>query len=243
MRNSKPVILVPVASHIELECERSLNALERRGVKVWRVPGFTDISRGRSQIATDALAAGFDELVWIDSDIWFNPEDVERLQSHQKPIIGGIYPVKGHRRVACRLLEGDNQIVFGAEGGLKEVRFLATGFLYTHRSVYEKISENLGLKRCQSPSPNGLIPYFRQLGVKQTGQDELYLGEDYSFCERARQCGYQIYADTTIRLHHIGKYHYSWEDAGSTLQRYSSYRFTVGSEKPEDETGTSRQAD
>ena len=41
-----------------------------------------------------------------------------------------------------------------------------------------------------------------------------YLGEDYSFCERARQCGYKIMADTSIRLWHIGEYAYGWEDAG-----------------------------
>jgi GT2 family glycosyltransferase len=35
-----------------------------------------------------------------------------------------------------------------------------------------------------------------------------YLAEDYAFCERARQCGFKIMADTTIRLWHIGEYAY-----------------------------------
>ena len=42
-----------------------------------------------------------------------------------------------------------------------------------------------------------------------------YLAEDFAFCERARQCGYTILADTTIRLGHIGSCEYSWEEAGS----------------------------
>ena len=53
------------------------------------------------------------------------------------------------------------------------------------------------------------------------------MSEDYSFCERARQCGYRIWADTTIRLQHLRQYAYSWEDAGSALARYDTYFFDL----------------
>jgi hypothetical protein len=55
-----------------------------------------------------------------------------------------------------------------------------------------------------------------------------YLPEDYAFCERARQCGYKIMADTTIRLWHHGSYGYSWEDAGKNQERYETFYFNVG---------------
>jgi GT2 family glycosyltransferase len=58
--------------------------------------------------------------------------------------------------------------------------------------------------------------------------DYWYLGEDFAFCERARRSGYRIFADTTIRLRHIGNYGYSWEDAGSQLPRYATYHFHMG---------------
>jgi hypothetical protein len=54
-----------------------------------------------------------------------------------------------------------------------------------------------------------------------------YLPEDYAFCERARQCGYQIMADTAIRLWHHGSYGYTWEDAGKDKPRYETFYFNV----------------
>ena len=42
-----------------------------------------------------------------------------------------------------------------------------------------------------------------------------------------RRCGFQIFADTSIRLQHIGIYGYSWEDVGGGLPRYPSYRLRM----------------
>ncbi len=62
-----------------------------------------------------------------------------------------------------------------------------------------------------------------------------YLAEDYAFCERARQCGFKIMADTSIRLWHIGEYAYGWEDAGSQRPRRGSFVFLVGDQKMRDQ--------
>jgi hypothetical protein len=65
------------------------------------------------------------------------------------------------------------------------------------------------------------------------GGSHVYLGEDYAFCERARRCGFKIFADTTIRLQHIGIYGYSWEDVGGALPRYSSDQLRLpGDDEP-----------
>jgi hypothetical protein len=47
-----------------------------------------------------------------------------------------------------------------------------------------------------------------------------YLGEDYAFCERARQAGIPIIVDTRIRLFHLGDYPFGWEEiAGRKTER------------------------
>ena len=74
------VILVPVGGAIDPGCEDALRELERRGYVVWRVRGFSAIDAARNQMANDALAQRFDELMWIDSDIVFDPDDVDRLR-------------------------------------------------------------------------------------------------------------------------------------------------------------------
>src|SRR5215813_4903128 len=89
------VVLVPVGSYVEPDCDRALSQLEARGYVVRRVYGYAAIDQARSQMATDALAEGFDELMWIDADIGFDPDSVDRLRDHGLPISCGIYPKKG----------------------------------------------------------------------------------------------------------------------------------------------------
>src|SRR5271166_3658142 len=80
--NSCCVILVPANYGIDPECELGLTQLERRGYAVWRIPGFAAIDQCRNQAATDAIAHGFAELFWIDADIAFDPDAVDRLRVH-----------------------------------------------------------------------------------------------------------------------------------------------------------------
>lgn len=86
------VILVPVQAHIEVQCEDGLRELERRGYPVWRVRGFAAIDQARNRLAYQAMERGFEETFWIDSDVAFSPDDVDRLRNHELPLCAGIYP-------------------------------------------------------------------------------------------------------------------------------------------------------
>ena len=224
--NSRCAVMVPVAERIEPACEKGLRELERRGYHVRRGVGFAAIDEGRSQMATMALAAGYEETMWINSDIEFHAEDVDRLRSHRLPIVCGLYPKKGRREVACHLMPDTQQIVFGEEGGLLEIVYAATGFLLVRREAYAEIQQQLHLPWCNERWGNPMIPFFQPM-VRPDGEGSWYLAEDYAFCERARQCGHKIMADTTIRLKHHGNYGYGWEDAGIDRPRHTTFRFNV----------------
>ncbi|WP_067903794.1 hypothetical protein [Nocardia vaccinii] len=226
MDRSSCVVLVPVATYIEPECAQGLMDLERLGYPVWRVYGCSAIDQARSQLATDALAKGYEELMWIDSDIRFPVAAVDTLRSHDLPMVCGIYPKKGAREIVCNLNEGTDRLVFGAEGGLLEIHYAATGFLLTKRYVYEKIAVQENLPVCNERFGKPVVPYFLPMVVPD-GDKQWYLGEDFAFSERARRSGIPIHADTRIRLGHTGRYDYSWEDAGSERERYSTYRFSI----------------
>lgn len=226
MSPSRCVILVPVGGAIEPDCERALRALEDRGYPVRRVYGYAAIDQARSQMASDALADGFEELMWIDSDIRFDPEDVERLRAHDASVVSVIYPKKGVRALASHLEPETNEIVFGRGGGLLAIRYAATGFLLTRRAVYEDIRHACALPVCNERFGKPVVPYFLPMTLEDE-RGHWYLGEDFAFSERARRAGHEIYADTTIRLFHIGKYGFSWEEAGSDAPRYGTYKFHV----------------
>lgn len=225
---SKCLILTPVAHHIDPPCEEGLRALEARGYAVRRVRGYAAIDQARSQLASDALAEGYDEIMWIDADMGFDPDDVEKLRSHPLPIVCGIGVKKGHRALACHVLPGTTEVIFGRQGGLVEVLYAGAAFLLTRREVYETISARLELPTCNQRFERTLTPYFMPLIVPDPPHGAWYLGEDYAFCHRARQCGYKIMADTTIRLRHYGSYGFTWEDAGTDRERFGTYVLRLG---------------
>ena len=229
---SRCVILVPHSGMIHGECDAALRELERRGYEVRRISGYAAIDQGRNQIATDALRDGFEETLWIDSDIGFEPDAVEKLRAHDLPMVCGVYPQKGKRAIACHVLPGESRMTFGKAGGLVELLYAATGFLLVRRQVYLDVAQKLSLPVCNERFQHPMLPFFLPM-VRPMDDGHWYLAEDYAFCERARQAGYRIFADTTIRLWHIGNYRYSWEDAGAEQGRFDSFtlNFPEGEEK------------
>lgn len=228
------VVLVPYSNTIVPKVHDSLKELENRGYVVRLVPGYAAIDQGRNQMATDALLDGFEETMWIDSDVAFHPDAVDRLRSHELPLVCGIYPQKGVRALACHVMPGSPQIVFGNDGGLVELLYAGTGFLHIRREVYRDVQEKLNLPMCNERFRRPMIPFF--LPMAAPFQDaHWYLAEDYAFCTRAKQCGYKIMADTTIRLWHVGTYSYGWEDAGTERERFGTFTLQFGN-KPEKKT-------
>jgi hypothetical protein len=224
------VILVSAFSPPSGKCEEGLRELEKRGYTVRRGKGFSAIDQGRNQMTSEALHDGFAETMWIDSDIGFQVDAVERLRSHDLPIACGLYPQPGARKIACHLLPGTETIVFGEAGGLLEIKYAAAGFLHVRREAYELIRDSLKLPRCNTRFGRGNWPFFMPGAfddptAESTGQR--YLTEEFAFSHRARQAGLKIMADTTIRLWRTGSYGFSWEDAGGDAQRFGTYRFTV----------------
>ncbi len=229
MDPSRCVVLVPYSGHIEIECERALGRLEEEGYIVRRVPSGAGIDLQRSQMATDALADGFDELFWVDADIAFDAADVSRLRAHERPLTCGLYAKKGARELACFVHPGTEEIVFGKTGGLLSVRYAGMGFVHTRREVYDAIREVCALPVCNRRFKRPVVPYFLPtlLESDEADGEPWYLTEDYAFFERARAAGFGLFADTRVRLYHVGRYKYGWEDAGSTLPRYGTYKFQV----------------
>ncbi|HEY3969270.1 MAG TPA: hypothetical protein VGM05_32260 [Planctomycetaceae bacterium] len=154
------VILAPFSGFIHLECENALKELERGGYPVRRVPGYAAIDPARNPMASDALRDGFEETLWIDSDVGFDPESVERLRSHDLPIVCGIYPKKGQRAIASNVLPKSPSITFGEHGGLMELLYAGAGFLHVRREVHVKVQQQCQLpvcNECFGHAPSGVV--------------------------------------------------------------------------------------
>jgi len=75
-----------------------------------------------------------------------------------------------------------------------EVEWLAGGCMMIKREIIEKL-----IKKYQ-------IHNLPSLHKKH------YLSEDFAFCKRAKELGYSIWAEPTIKLGHLGNYLYTFLD-------------------------------
>src|SRR5581483_787646 len=52
------------------------------------------VCRARNYLTADFLESDCEKLLFIDSDIMFDPEQVRRIASHDEDVVGGFYPIK-----------------------------------------------------------------------------------------------------------------------------------------------------
>ncbi|MDR3439533.1 hypothetical protein [Telmatospirillum sp.] len=133
-----------------------------------------------------AQEAKADYLLYLDSDMVFPRNSLRRLLAHRQDIVGATYT----KRVPPFSLLGtafDTQPADAPEG-LVEMSRIPTGCLLINMAVFDQ------LKR----------PYFRFETNETTGD---LIGEDYVFCDRARQAGFRIWGDLalSVEIGHIGQ--------------------------------------
>src|SRR5215831_6947260 len=80
-----------------------------------------------------------DEMIVIDEDIYFQPQDVRMLMEHDLPLVFGLYPKKESGVVFPIVPLKDNPTPFKSDEILCEVECCARGFMRVKREVFEKL--------------------------------------------------------------------------------------------------------
>lgn len=226
-------VLMPVGNHLDPRIDAAVAELGRRGYAIFKSYGGSAIDSVRNRMANDALAEGFEETFWIDSDVLFHPDSVDVIRAHELPLCSGLYAQKGRPAFASQFLPGTRELSFGTKGGLVEILYAAAGFLHVRREVYEAVQRVAELPICNARFDKPVVPYFLPMIVSDVNTQaappdaKWYLPEDFSFSERVRRAGYKIMADTSIRLGHIGNYEYGWEDVGAPRTRNAGCTFRI----------------
>ena len=214
LNNDKCIVLVPVITAAEPVTDALLDVLKSRGYVVRKLWGSSQVDLARSTLAAQAFKEGFEETFWIDADQVFNPDDVDHIRALDLPFVAGMYPCKGPKRMAGKL-KSNAKVIFGAGGSVVEVELVGMGFTYVHCEVYAAILQQGHTKLCGGGyDGTTLYPFFLPLLEKMTADATMstYLSEDYSFCIRAKRAGYPPMVDTRVKVGHIGKKTYTWDD-------------------------------
>lgn len=188
------------------------------------------IDRARSLEATRFLLKSKAEvLFFMDDDILFDPLDAVKVckeAREKEAIVGAAYVLKkrGGGQFNIKCLSDKKVLVFGKGGGLHEVRYVSTGFMAIHRSVLEEVAKTL--PRCVFPDEEDFYPFFQPYAVGIEGRN-IYLSEDWAMCQRAADCGFKTYCDTTVKLGHAGRTVYNWDNfEEAPLKKVDSLTYT-----------------
>jgi hypothetical protein len=155
-----------------------------------------------------------DYLMFVDSDIVFPAWGISKLLEADKDIIGGLYYKKGDdfNPMAVKFNEKLETIDYIVDVPDKPFQCdgVNTGFMLIKKTVFDAFTPEV----------------VRKLGMPfnfYTRPDGREVSEDWSFCFRAKQLGFEVWCDPTIPLGHIGEKMYTKTD----YEAKKIYRETV----------------
>lgn len=169
---------------------------------------------GRNNAWVVAEELGVHWLMFIDSDMTFDHNHILRLIENDVDIVSGLYFQKGvpykplvyiHKPESkkyeyARLEDIRKERLFKCDG-------VGAGFLLIKHTAIQKFDKEFTLKEG--------FPF--DLAFTCPGM----LGEDFSFCYRAKKLGMDIYCDSTVMLGHIGKHYYG-------INEHVAYNESIG---------------
>lgn len=159
----------------------------------------TLIANQRQELVLEAMQAGCSHILFIDTDMRFPKDAVERLMAHDKPIVAANYAT---RRMPVKTVafktEGAWDCVYTTDDsvGLEPVSAVGMGLMLIKREVFEKLT----------------LPWFIIGYSPKTAE---FSGEDIFFCRQARKAGYDILIDHDLskEVKHIGSFEFAHEHA------------------------------
>lgn len=140
-------------------------------------------AENRNLIVAQAVKSNCDYLLLTDDDMVYEPDTLKKLLAHNKDIVGATYNTKYEEQsLVIEYLDKP-------EEGLFKCKALGGGMLLIKTEVFKKVPQ----------------PHF---GYKWFDNGMVKMSNDWFFCEKAREAGYDIWCDSSLPVKHIGSYAY-----------------------------------
>lgn len=193
----KTFIAVPALEYVPALFTQSLAMLRRAGdTKVGFEVGSL-VYVARNNLATAAIKAEADQVLWLDSDMVFTPDLLERMQRvSQENSIDILTALCFRRKYPYTPTIYDRLDYDETHGKCSFTQFLSIP------------DERFQVGGCGMAGCLMGTDVLMAVSAKYGGRmfDPLEgMGEDISFCWRARQCGYDIWCDPAVTMGHIGQ--------------------------------------
>ena len=190
----KTMIAIPCMDMVQTEFVRSLVSMRYVGEVQFIFTECSLIYQARTALCRMALEAEADYVLWLDSDVVFPPDLMERLMEdiQGKDMVTAVYHARKppFRPVIWKIIRTGllpenaqvEQYDDYPEDGLFEIEGCGFGAVLMKTGVIRDVAETF--HQTFGPIPG--------------------MGEDLSFCIRARNCGYKIWCDPSLQIGHKG---------------------------------------
>lgn len=195
------------------------------------------VSRARNNMVTmmmDATDYAATHLLFVDADIGFTYQNIERLLCADKDVVCGIYPrkyihwektiqaVKENPNITEEELEAkslgynvnfDDSSNIQFDNGFAKVKEAATGMMLIKKEVIKTMQKKFPERKYESDqningktfNSDNCYDLFA-VGIYDKNEEKRYLSEDYYFSKLWRECEGEIWADCAMPLTHFGNY-------------------------------------
>lgn len=192
LNDIKICIGLPVGKDLTPEFLNIITNRYLEWTKKYTIIPVVDIAKridvSRNNIVNIAKSHDCDYLFFIDTDVLIEKGYLERLLSHNKDVITGIYHQKPYPHYTTIFKREGKYILFPLElegDNIEEIDASGMGCFLIKMNLFDKISY-----------PWFEFKYFEYNGVHDR------LGEDICFCEKLGNIGTKIYCDSRVRCTH-----------------------------------------
>lgn len=166
------------------------------------------LSRSRASLVAWFMTTGMQKLLFIDSDIEWKPEDVEKLADAHLPVVSGLYVKrqedKDGRHNATFQVKKDVEPKIIDNGRYIEADLIPMGFVAIQRNVIEEMFESYPNSKYEEPTFSATQnSYCYHLFDPLLENGRLY-GEDYGWSRKWRNLHGEIFVDLSVNLGHVG---------------------------------------
>ena len=209
----KILIAIPTAKYIESETFKSIYDLEvPMGYKTdFQFFYGYNIDQIRNLIAD--WAQKYDYLFSVDSDIVMPSDTLKKLIEHNKDIVTGMYIQRIPGTHALELYDKNGRIPYNLIKGKGLLEIDACGFGCV--LVKSEVFKTVGYPQ---------FVYHSALNHRDT------ISEDTDFCLKAKNKGFKIWVDTSIKCNHIGNVWFNVEDNQETETEEKTKLRNLGNE-------------
>lgn len=203
--NTPPKILIaiPCMDMVPTLFATSLINLRKAADTHYAVHANSMIYDSRNTFAAKAITGGYDRVLWLDSDMTFEPDLLERLNDdmdeHDLDFVSGIFFKRHLPTGPC--------IYRDLRYGPKDDGTLSAEAIqyrdYPKDALFETKGAGFGAVLVKTDLMRAV---WEKYGPPF--QPMVQMGEDLSFCWRVTQIGRKMWCDSRVKVGHVGEFVY-----------------------------------